>query len=308
MKREETNSKLHLGMDIGSISVNTVILNDRKEIIFDTYTWCHGRPFHMVMDILKTLDSEYGLHTFSSLSFTGSGGRKVAELTGGRFINEVIAQSASVSTLYPEVRTVIEMGGEDSKLIIMEKDGNSTFSRLSDFSLNSLCAAGTGSFLDQQAKRIGISIENEFGSLAEKSVNPPRIAGRCSVFAKSDMIHLQQVATPLHDIVAGLCFAVARNFKSTLGRGKKLEKPFIFQGGVAANSGMRRAFRETFELGENELFVPERHAWKTRLPNIFKLFQGFFFEKSSCFVPTAQVAVLVHHPLEFVSVDRLPPA
>ncbi|TFH38752.1 MAG: CoA activase, partial [Bacteroidia bacterium] len=260
MKEKLNNSTLHLGMDIGSISVNTVLMNSSGDIEFDTYTWCHGRPFHIVMDILKDLDSKYGLNSLASLSFTGSGGRVVAELTGGRFINEVIAQSASVSKLYPDVRTVIEMGGEDSKLIIMEKDGNTTFSRISDFSLNSLCAAGTGSFLDQQAKRIGISIENEFGSLAEKSVNPPRIAGRCSVFAKSDMIHLQQIATPLHDIVAGLCFAVARNFKSTLGRGKKLEKPFIFQGGVAANSGMRRAFRETFELGEDELFVPERHA------------------------------------------------
>lgn len=260
MNQDQSHSNLHLGMDIGSISVNTVILNGNRDIIFDRYTWCHGKPFHIVRDILKELDAEYNLKSFASLSFTGSGGKKLAELTGGSFINEVIAQSTSVSTLFPEVNTVIEMGGEDSKLIIMERDGHASVSRLSDFSLNSLCAAGTGSFLDQQAKRIGISIENEFGNLAEKSVNPPRIAGRCSVFAKSDMIHLQQVATPLHDIVAGLCFAVARNYKSTLGRGKKLEKPFIFQGGVAANSGMRRAFRETFELNENELLIPERYA------------------------------------------------
>lgn len=260
MSEKERKSDMHLGMDIGSISVNTVILNRNREVIFDRYTWCHGRPFHIVLDILKELDSEYGLNSFGSLSFTGSGGKTVAELTGGRFINEVIAQSASVSEHYPDARTVIEMGGEDSKLIIMERDGNATFSRMSDFSLNSLCAAGTGSFLDQQAKRIGVSIENEFGALAEQSVNPPRIAGRCSVFAKSDMIHLQQIATPLHDIVAGLCFAVARNFKSTLGRGKKLEKPFIFQGGVAANSGMRRAFRETFALAGDEMIIPERYA------------------------------------------------
>ena len=118
------------------------------------------------------------------------------------------------------------MGGEDSKLIFMDELDKDA-SRLSDFELNTLCAAGTGSFLDQQAKRIGVSIENEFGELSLKSTDPPRIAGRCSVFAKSDMIHLQQIATPVHDIVAGLCFAVARNFISSLGRGKSIRFPAI---------------------------------------------------------------------------------
>ncbi len=132
--------------------------------------------------------------------------------------------------------------------------------KLSDFVLNSLCAAGTGSFLDQQAKRIGVSIEKEFGELALQSKEPPRIAGRCSVFAKSDMIHLQQVATPVSDIIAGLCFAVARNFKSTLGKGKSLEKPVIFQGGVAANAGMIRAFSEIYNLSSGELIVPTHYA------------------------------------------------
>jgi predicted CoA-substrate-specific enzyme activase len=126
--------------------------------------------------------------------------------------------------------------------------------------MNSLCAAGTGSFLDQQSKRIGVSIDKEFGELSLKSKNPPRIAGRCSVFAKSDMIHLQQIATPVHDIVAGLCFAVARNFKSTLGKGKSITAPVLFQGGVAANIGMIRAFREILNLQEDELIIPKHHA------------------------------------------------
>ena len=162
-------------------------------------------------------------------------------------------------SVHPEVRTVIEMGGEDSKLIMMngtETEANT----LADFEMNTVCAAGTGSFLDQQANRIGVSIEKEFGEMALKSKNPPRIAGRCSVFAKSDMIHLQQIATPVHDIVAGLCFAVARNFVSTLGRGKKLEFPLSFQGGVAANAGMVRAFTELLNASEGDLIVPEYHA------------------------------------------------
>ncbi|HKK41430.1 MAG TPA: acyl-CoA dehydratase activase, partial [Bacteroidales bacterium] len=126
--------------------------------------------------------------------------------------------------------------------------------------MNSICAAGTGSFLDQQAKRIGVAIENEFGKMALKSVNPPRIAGRCSVFAKSDMIHHQQIATPVHDIVAGLCFALARNFKSTVARSKEINKPVLFSGGVAANAGMIRAFRETLDLKDGELIISPYHA------------------------------------------------
>ena len=252
--------EIHLGIDIGSISVNTVLINNSGEILYEDYSYCQGKPFSVVLNLLRNFEERFRLTKFATVSFTGSGGNQATELLGGIFINEVIAQSEAVSRLYNDVRTVIEIGGEDSKLIQLEEDGESKATRLSDFALNSLCAAGTGSFLDQQAKRIGISIENEFGNLAEKSVNPPRIAGRCSVFAKSDMIHLQQVATPLHDIVAGLCFAVARNYKSTLGRGRKLEKPFIFQGGVAANAGMRRAIAEVFSLSERDLIIPKHHA------------------------------------------------
>lgn len=249
-----------LGFDVGSISINTVVLNERREIIENRYDYHYGRPFQVLKEILVDLERKYGRETFNNIAFTGTGGKKAAEIVGGTFINEIIAQSTSVSVLHPQVRTIIEMGGEDSKLIFMENEQAVEHSQLSDFSMNSLCAAGTGSFLDQQAKRIGVSIENDFGNLALKSINPPRIAGRCSVFAKSDMIHLQQIATPLHDIVAGLCFAVARNFKSTLGRGKKFKKPFSFQGGVSANAGMVRAFREVFELGNDDLIIPKYNA------------------------------------------------
>ena len=249
----------YLGADIGSISVNTVLLNENKEVVEEYYDYSHGKPFHTLAnrltEILKKFDMPSG-----KIALTGTGSKTASELLNGIAVNEIVAQSKAVMALYPHVRTIIEMGGEDSKLIFLDKNEVTRGMKLSDFSMNSLCAAGTGSFLDQQAKRIGISIEKEFGELALQSKNPPRIAGRCSVFAKSDMIHLQQVATPVHDIVAGLCFAVARNFKSTLGKGKKLVKPIIFQGGVAANIGMIRAFTEIYNLEPGELIVPEYHA------------------------------------------------
>ena len=238
----------YIGSDIGSISVNTVVINDKKEIIEEYYDYSRGRPFKVLADRLSDILSRHN-NLSGTISLTGTGSKIASELLNGIAVNEIVSQSKAVMELYPNVRTVIEMGGEDSKLISLDKNELKAGMKLSDFTMNSLCAAGTGSFLDQQAKRIGISIENEFGELALKSKHPPRIAGRCSVFAKSDMIHLQQVATPVFDIIAGLCFAVARNFKSTLGKGKALVKPVIFQGGVAANTGMIRAFSEIYDLG-----------------------------------------------------------
>ncbi len=247
------------GFDIGSISINTVVMDNDGKVIEERYDYNHGKPFDKLKEILDDLEQRYSREQFAHISFTGTGGKLAAELLGGTYVNEIVAQSTSVSKLHPEVRTIIEMGGEDSKLIFMDEvDGNN--SRLSDFELNTLCAAGTGSFLDQQANRIGISIEKEFGELSLMSEDPPRIAGRCSVFAKSDMIHLQQIATPVHDIVAGLCFAVARNFISSLGRGKTIKFPVMFQGGVSSNIGMVRAFRDLLGAKEDELLIPEHNA------------------------------------------------
>jgi predicted CoA-substrate-specific enzyme activase len=256
---ELMQSETYLGIDIGSISINTVILNSTGDVELEWYDYSHGNPFDKLKEILEKLDAEFGEGTFDKIAFTGSGGKLASEVLGGSYVNEVIAQSEAVTHFHPDVRTIIEMGGEDSKLILMN-GSDSEASKLSDFELNTICAAGTGSFLDQQANRIGVSIEKEFGEMALKSENPPRIAGRCSVFAKSDMIHLQQIATPVHDIVAGLCFAVARNFVSTMARGKKLEFPATFQGGVAANAGMIRAFKELLNAKDDELIIPKHHA------------------------------------------------
>lgn len=253
-------NELFLGLDLGSISLNTVVLDSQDNILENYYDHCYGQPFLVLRKRLTDLLTRYETNQFKLVAITGSGGTLATELIGGQFINEIIAQSKSVSKLHPDAKTVIEMGGEDSKLILMEQGKESGHSSLSDFSMNSICAAGTGSFLDQQAKRIGVSIENEFGNLALQSKNPPHIAGRCSVFAKSDMIHLQQIATPVHDIVAGLCFAVARNFKSNLAKGKELLTPIVFQGGVAANAGVVHAFNEILKLKEGELTIPKYYA------------------------------------------------
>ena len=249
-----------IGFDIGSVSLNTVIMDEDHNILEDHYEYIHGKPFNVLKDRLNDILQKYPAETISGIAITGTGGKLATELIGGIFVNEIIAQATSTGRLFPDAQTVIEIGGEDSKLILMEKDPDTGHSRLVDFEMNSICAAGTGSFLDQQARRINVPIETEFGQMALKSADPPRIAGRCSVFAKSDMIHHQQIATPLHDIVAGLCFALARNFRSNLARSKEMKRPIVFSGGVAANIGMVRAFREILDLREGELIIPKHHA------------------------------------------------
>ena len=143
----------------------------------------------------------------------------------------------------------MEIGGQDSKIIIL-RDGIVT-----DFAMNTVCAAGTGSFLDQQAGRLNIPIE-DFGPLSLQSTTPVRIAGRCAVFAESDMIHKQQMGYTLPDILAGLCEALVRNYLNNVGKGKEILAPVVFQGGVAANVGMRRAFEEA--LGQ-EIMIPDHY-------------------------------------------------
>ncbi|MFB3884078.1 MAG: acyl-CoA dehydratase activase [Thermodesulfobacteriota bacterium] len=258
--------ELYLGIDVGSVSANTVIMDVDREVLEEHYTRIKGQPLQTVQKILQEILQRIPPEQLHSVSFTGIGGKLLSELLGGIFVNEIIAQAKAVQHLYPQVRTIIDIGGEDSKLVLI-KDENGHF-KIDDFSMNTLCAAGTGSFLDQQASRLGLTIE-EFGQLALRSMNPPRIAGRCSVFAKSDMIHLQQIATPDYDIVAGLCYALARNFKSNIGKGKVFTKPISFQGGVAANVGMRKAFKDVLELSDGELIIPKYFASMGAIGAIF---------------------------------------
>ncbi|MFP4176440.1 MAG: acyl-CoA dehydratase activase [Candidatus Brocadiia bacterium] len=241
---------LYAGLDVGSVSADIVLLDAAGEKLESRYIRTFGHPLQVVVQQLEEIAEEYGERP--QLAVTGAGAEVVSELLEVPHINEIVAQSRAAARLYPDVRTVMDIGGEDSKLIRLES-GEGGEPRVVDFALNSICAAGTGSFLDQQASRLNLDIE-EFSQIALKSDNPPRVAGRCSVFAKSDMIHLQQQGTPDYDIVAGLCFAMARNFRSNLGKGEDFERPVAFQGGVAKNEGMRQAFREVLAIEDEQEF------------------------------------------------------
>jgi predicted CoA-substrate-specific enzyme activase len=265
MVRDFTDAgPLHVGIDIGSISCKVAVLDDDRRIRYLRYQRTHGRPMETAQSMLADLLGGIEPSRIGSMAGTGSAGRALCELLEIDFVNELICQTAAIRHLRPEVRTLIEMGGQDSKVTFLSDPNNpeeaSAGRDMIDFSMNTNCAAGTGSFLDQQASRLGVNIEGEFGELALKSETPPRVAGRCSVFAKSDMIHLQQQATPMHDIVAGLCLGLVRNLKSSLCQGKEVIAPVAFCGGVASNVGVVRGIEEVFELGKDGLIVPDEHA------------------------------------------------
>ncbi len=249
----------YLGIDVGSTSSDVVVLDGQQQIVYSSYKRTKGRGVQTLVSQFEELFNVISQDRIEFAAATGSASRLIASLLEIPYINEVSAQAVAIAQLYPHFSqaTVIEMGGQDSKLIFLKTE-NSRLT-LANFALNSVCAAGTGSFLDQQAQRLGVDIENEFGKMALSAKNVPTLAGRCSVFAKSDMIHLQQQATPTEEIIAGLCLALARNLKSNLGRGGEFIKPIIFTGGVAANAGVVRAIEQALELQTDQLIVPKEH-------------------------------------------------
>ena len=244
--------RIYIGIDVGSVSTNLVAMTEGGEVVSSLYLLTRGRPIEVVQEGLEMLGRELdGAEVeVAGVGTTGSGRQLAAVVVGADVVkNEITCHAVATSRDVPGVRTIIEIGGQDSKLILL-RDGVIT-----DFAMNTVCAAGTGSFLDRQAQRLGIPIE-EFGKLALRSKNPCRIAGRCTVFAESDMIHKQQLGHKVEDIVAGLCEAIARNYLNNLAKGKRLEPPFVFQGGVAANVGVKAAFEKL--LG-HEVIVPKHH-------------------------------------------------
>ena len=248
------NAKFYMGIDLGSVSLNIVIIDEARDIKAAIYRRTDGRPLIILRDCLEDLGKDF--KTFDGIIATGSGRKLVGNILGVPDVNEIVTQARSTCYFYPNARTIIEIGGQDSKLIFLDRDAQTREPIIIDHVLNEVCAAGTGSFLDLQAHRLGISIE-DFGALALCSDHPAKISGRCSVFAKSDMVHLQQEGTPKADIVGGLCYALTLNFITNLGKGKHFAKPIVFQGGVAANPGVVKAFEDLLDLGPGALIIPE---------------------------------------------------
>jgi len=249
--RNTQKNSYYLGIDIGSVSTNLVIIDREGHITAQVYRRTGGRPIQSLQAGLREIAEQTGYPVISGAGATGSG-RELASVVAGADIvkNEITSHAVAAQTIVPGVRTIIEIGGQDSKIIIL-KNGV-----VHDFAMNTVCAAGTGSFLDRQAARLGVPIE-EFGEMALRSSSPVRIAGRCAVFAESDMIHKQQSGHSNEDIVNGLCEALVRNYLNNLAKGKEICEPVVFQGGVAANKGIAAAFERALGM---KIIIPEQYA------------------------------------------------
>ncbi len=254
---KETKKEAFLGIDVGSVSVKFVLMDMEGNVLTSVFLRNKGSPIESVKEGMEQLrqkiESEKILQQYEikACGTTGSARYLTKAVVGGDLAKtEIIAHAVATQSEYPDVRTILEIGGQDSKIIIL-RDGI-----IVDFAMNSVCAAGTGSFLDHQASRLGIPIE-KFGDYALKSKNPVSIAGRCTVFAESDMIHKQNAGYSKEDIIAGLCDSLVRNYLNNLAKGKELEEPVVFQGGVSFNKGIVKAFEK--QLGVKVL-VPKHNV------------------------------------------------
>lgn len=228
----------YLGIDVGSISTKGVIIGRDNDILAGEYIWTQGDPIGAVKRLVGLLEERFDKERFQIVATgtTGSARRLVGAVLGATMVkNEITAHAVGTTTFYPDVRTILEIGGQDSKIILVE-NGVAV-----DYAMNTLCAAGTGAFLSSQAKRLGIEVE-EIGDYALRSAHPTQIAARCTVFAESDLVHKIQMGHPREDIIAGVCNAVAANYLNNVGKGKKILSPVVFQGGVSKNQGVVAAF------------------------------------------------------------------
>jgi len=268
----------YVGIDIGAVSATAALVAGNSPALasgngfallptpngpagtihVSTYRRTRGKPVAAATELLEHVIASVGADNVAGICLTGSGSALVAERLGATRINEFKAIASGLAAMGCEARTVFEMGGETSKYLRLSINDDQSRGVV-DYATNGDCAAGTGSFLDQQAGRLQYAVEDIAPTVlaAERSA---QIAGRCSVFAKSDMIHAQQKGYSPAEVLGGLCKAVARNFRAAVVRSHPVEGPVVFIGGVAANAAVARALAEAFDLGAGELTIPEGFA------------------------------------------------
>jgi predicted CoA-substrate-specific enzyme activase len=281
---------IFIGIDIGTVSIKIALLVDKtsgnilserqapsdlfyapsdinipqkinSRTILVTKCFPHnGDLINLTSQIFIKLLKHIPADHIKGVRVCGSGGKMIAGRLGINNENEFRAIASGVGALYPNFPTVFEIGGQNSKYIALENDSLTGITGISDYQMSGDCAAGTGSFLDQQAVRLKFDVD-QIGTIVSRAQKSAKIAGRCSVFAKSDMIHAQQKGFKPEEVIKGLCEAVARNFKSSIVKSKKVKTPALFIGGVARNTGVVHALQEVFRFEKSDLHVPEFYAW-----------------------------------------------
>jgi predicted CoA-substrate-specific enzyme activase len=257
---KRNSNRLYVGIDAGAVSLNCMVINQRKEIVYESPYERHlGKVEEGVLALIRVLYQELGEENIQSISFTGNHGKNLSEELDTFYEFETISQVLGSIHIRPDVRTIIAMGGQDTALMQINHSNGEW--ELEYFNTNGPCASGTGSFIDQQAQRLATSLYAEqidtsrahidkiltdFIELGQKSRKPANVACRCTVFTKSDMIHLQNKGERLEDIIYGLHVGNARNYMSTIVSNRVLREPIIFVGGLSLNKLQVKAFRDYF--------------------------------------------------------------
>jgi predicted CoA-substrate-specific enzyme activase len=257
----EDPALLYIGIDLGAASIKAVCCNSLGSPLHMACAPSKGSPLSSLLRILAEYPKDLYVRRTLKVSLTGTGQSLLRSITPSISVTEAVATAFAVQKEFRHARTIIDLGGHLSKWILLSAPGDDA-GTVVDFETNGLCAAGSGAFLEQQATRLGLDVDS-LGRIAATAPRGAAIAGRCSVFAKSDMIHLQQKGTPLNEIAMGLCNAMARTFGSTVLQGRKVEPPVVLVGGGAGNPGLVRAFRDALGLSDGDLLVPQHPSFWT---------------------------------------------
>ena len=240
---------LNLGIDVGSTTVKVVITNEEHEIVFKKYTRHFAEVNKTVIEILTELNGKFP-NSLIRLAFTGSAGMGMAERGNFDFVQEVIASSKLIKQNFPNIKTLVDIGGEDAKMVFFEDN------KLPDIRMNGSCAGGTGAFIDQMASLMGINVDmlNEL-ALSAETIYP--IASRCGVFSKTDVQNLISRNISKENIAASIFHAVSIQIISSLSRAYQLNPSVMLCGGpFAFIPALRKAFQKSANIHEKDIVLP----------------------------------------------------
>ena len=229
-----------LGIDIGSTSTDLVLIDAAGQLLDFQYLRTAGDPEAAVRKGLDSIYQRFGKLRFSAVGVTGSGRERIGKRIGADAVrDEITAQARGAVFWVPEADTVFEIGGQDSKYISLQNG------EVVDFQMNKICAAGTGSFVEEQAIRMGIPLA-EFGALALSAESPAVLGERCTVFIETAIASAAAEGVSQADIAAGLCHSIVRNYLHKVVGTHPVGQHIVLQGGVAYNPGIVAAFRAVF--------------------------------------------------------------
>ena len=250
--------EIDVGLDIGSTTTKVLVREPNTgEVLYWRYKRHGARQAASAAEALEEVRDRFGDATVR-VAVTGSGARDIATALGAVYIQEVVANSLAIQELYPRTRCAIELGGQDAKMIFFHEGADGRAS-VSDMRMNGSCAGGTGAFIDEMAKLLGVDTESgAFEELAAQGTTVYDVSGRCGVYAKTDIQPLLNQGVSTADLALSALHAVARQTIGGLAQGIDIEAPVIFEGGTLAyNPTLVRVFTEQLNLALEDVLVPD---------------------------------------------------